>query len=198
MCSKEVLNFTLVPLVLVLALAFANGYAQVTTATISGQLNSYLPPGEGKELLRVLCTSCHDLDRVITQRRDSETWKRTVNGMLAAWDPRYSEYLGDDIEILSRYLAQYFGPLTPAYKTLQGNPELREKYLRGEIKSLININTASLAELMKLPGISKHAAEIIIEYRTTHGPFKSSGDLKTLAGIGEKEFERLRVLIRVD
>ena len=196
--AKIALQFILGSLILMIALLYTNGYAQVDSATTSTQWLSYLPSGEGKELLKVLCSSCHDLSRIVTLRSDRETWWQSVNGMLAGWDPQYAEYLEDDVEILSRYLAQYFGPLTPTYETLQGNPELREAYLRGEIKSLISINTASLSELTRLPGISKDTAERIIAYRASHGSFKSSGDLKTLAGIGEKEFEKLKVLITVD
>lgn len=195
-CVRDCLS--LLTIIFALALFFQHGYAQVSQETVSAQPNSYLPSGEGKELLKALCTSCHDLGRVITQRRDIKVWRETVKGMLAGWDPRYSEYLGDDVEVLSRYLAQYFGPLTPAYETLQSNSDLREKYLKGEIKSLININTASLAELTKLPGISKHIAEMIIKHRTTHGFFKRSEDLKTLGQIADEEFEKLKDFITVD
>ena len=198
MRSKKGLGSILAPSIFALVLIFAEGYAQVGTGTASDQSDSYLPAGEGKELLKVLCTTCHDLGRVITQRRDIKTWRQTVNQMLASWDPKYSDYLGEDVGILSTYLAQYFGPLTPTYETLQGDPELREKYLRGEIKSLMNINAASLAELTKLPGISKEIAERILQYRAAHGSFKRSEDLKTLAEIGEKEFEKLKDLITVD
>ncbi len=198
MFSRKVWDCLLVLLLLSMLLVSPRSYGESRIASLSTQRDSYLPPGEGKELLKVLCSSCHDIARVITQRRDSETWKRTVDEMLAGWDPRYSEYLGDDVEALSRYLALYFGPLIPSHETLQRDAKLREKYLRGEIQSLININTASLAELTKLPGISKHTAEMIIQYRKTQGSFKSSEDLRTLMGIGEPEFEKLSLLITVD
>ena len=198
MFSRKIWNCLVVLLLLSMWFVFPRNYGESRIASLSTQGDSYLPPGEGKELLNVLCSSCHDIARVITQRRDSETWKQTVDEMLAAWNPRYSEYLGDDVEALSRYLALYFGPLIPSHETLQRDAKLREKYLRGEIQSLININTASLAELTKLPGISERTAEVIIRYRKTHGPFKSSGDLKTLRGIGEPEFEKLRLLITVN
>ncbi|MCS7285595.1 MAG: helix-hairpin-helix domain-containing protein [Anaerolineae bacterium] len=63
--------------------------------------------------------------------------------------------------------------------------------------SLININTASQAELESLPGIGPTLARRIIEFRETHGPFKSIEDLKKVPGIGEAIFSRIKDLITV-
>lgn len=63
--------------------------------------------------------------------------------------------------------------------------------------SLININTAGLEELDTLPGIGPALAQRIIQYRETHGPFKSVEELKNVSGIGEKNFEKLKDKITV-
>lgn len=55
----------------------------------------------------------------------------------------------------------------------------------------ININTASLTELMKLPGIGKKTAEKIIEFRRNY-PFRKSSDLMNVTTIGEKKFEKIK------
>ncbi len=57
---------------------------------------------------------------------------------------------------------------------------------------LININTATLEELMTLPGIGKAYAERVVEYRQKNGPFKKVEDLLNVRGIGEKTFEKIR------
>ncbi len=62
---------------------------------------------------------------------------------------------------------------------------------------LININTASQAELESLPGIGPTLARRIIEFRETHGPFNSIEDLKKVPGIGEATFSRLKDYITV-
>jgi len=60
---------------------------------------------------------------------------------------------------------------------------------------LININTASTAELEHLPGIGPVMAREIISHRDASGGFKSKEGLKDVKGIGGKKFEKIRDLI---
>lgn len=62
---------------------------------------------------------------------------------------------------------------------------------------LININTASLEELMSLPGIGPKIAQEIINYRTRYGPFTHISEIKKVQGIGEKRYQRIKDLIRL-
>lgn len=59
----------------------------------------------------------------------------------------------------------------------------------------ININSASAEELTLLSGIGETKANAIVEYRNTHGKFKSVNDLAKVKGIGEKLLEQNRTLI---
>ncbi|MEH7124069.1 MULTISPECIES: helix-hairpin-helix domain-containing protein [unclassified Bacillus (in: firmicutes)] len=61
----------------------------------------------------------------------------------------------------------------------------------------VNLNTANEAELQTLTGIGPAKAAAIIEFRETNGPFKAIEDLKSISGIGEKTFEKLRESIKV-
>jgi competence protein ComEA len=63
---------------------------------------------------------------------------------------------------------------------------------------LVNINTASAAELETLPRVGPATAERIIEYRESSGPFESIEDIKNVPGIGPATFEGLEDLITVE
>ncbi len=53
----------------------------------------------------------------------------------------------------------------------------------------ININTASVEELVQLDRVGQRYAERIIAYREQNGPFKAPEDIMQVAGIGPKTFE---------
>ena len=57
---------------------------------------------------------------------------------------------------------------------------------------LININTASAAELQTLSGIGPSMAQSIIDERTKNGPFASVDDLMRVSGIGEKKLAKIK------
>jgi competence ComEA-like helix-hairpin-helix protein len=67
-----------------------------------------------------------------------------------------------------------------------------------EVAQRININTASAAELEKLPGIGKGLAERIIEHRERFGPFRRAEHLIIVRGISDKRYRALRDLITVE
>lgn len=62
---------------------------------------------------------------------------------------------------------------------------------------LVNINTASAAELDTLPGVGEALAAAIIQDREEVGPFASIEDLMRVSGIGEKKYAKLESYICV-
>ena len=61
----------------------------------------------------------------------------------------------------------------------------------------LDINEATKAQLLDLPGIGEMLAERIIIYRTEHGPFTSTDELMNVDGIGEKKLQEIEKWIMV-
>ena len=67
----------------------------------------------------------------------------------------------------------------------------------GSSSGLVNINTASAAELQTLSGIGPSMAQSIIDERTQNGAFASVDDLMRVSGIGEKKLAKIKDCICV-
>lgn len=59
---------------------------------------------------------------------------------------------------------------------------------------ILNINTASAAQMETLPGVGSQIASDIVKGR----PYKSPGDLKRVKGIGDKTFEKMKSRVKVE
>ncbi|OHA90795.1 MAG: hypothetical protein A3F53_00400 [Candidatus Zambryskibacteria bacterium RIFCSPHIGHO2_12_FULL_48_10] len=64
-------------------------------------------------------------------------------------------------------------------------------------QTLININTAGVAELDTLDGIGPAYAQRIVDYRNTNGPFQKIEDIKNVSGIGDATFSKIKDSITV-
>ncbi len=73
----------------------------------------------------------------------------------------------------------FLRPSAPQYGASRGN-------------RLVRVNSASLDELQRLPGVGPSIARAIIEHRARTGGFASLGDLLKVKGIGPKKLEDMR------
>lgn len=62
----------------------------------------------------------------------------------------------------------------------------------------ININTASVEELERLPGIGPNTAGSIITFRNDNGPFRRVENLMLVRGMSEGRFAEVRPYLRID
>lgn len=67
----------------------------------------------------------------------------------------------------------------------------RQESAREDGEGLININTASAAQLCTLPGIGEARAADIIAYRETNGSFESCEDIMKVSGIKTNVYEKI-------
>lgn len=63
--------------------------------------------------------------------------------------------------------------------------------------TLVDINKASVEELLTLPGIGQAKAELIIAYRTKEGLFAKKEDLMKISGIKEGVYNKIKDLITI-
>ena len=79
---------------------------------------------------------------------------------------------------------------TPAFS--QGSPA-QGANASDELR--VNLNTATLEQLVELPGVGQTVAARIVAYREANGNFGEIEEVMNVRGIGEKTFLRLRPLI---
>lgn len=63
---------------------------------------------------------------------------------------------------------------------------------------VVNINTATVAQLSLLPRVGPSSAARIVEYRSANGGFQKTTDLLQVKGIGQKTFELMKPYLAVE
>jgi len=64
--------------------------------------------------------------------------------------------------------------------------------IAGELRGALNLNTASVEQLILLPGVGESRALAIVALRKQLGGFKRVEQLTDVRGIGERSLEKLR------
>ena len=62
----------------------------------------------------------------------------------------------------------------------------------------ININTATVDELERLPHIGQKTAEAIVQFRDENGPYRRVEHLMLIRGVSRKRYDELRPLLRTE
>jgi competence protein ComEA len=76
-------------------------------------------------------------------------------------------------------------------------PRVASHALVAAPRHVLDLNRATAKELESLPGIGAVLAERVIAYRKSVGRFRTVEDLREVAGIGAKKFDRLKPLVTV-
>lgn len=64
--------------------------------------------------------------------------------------------------------------------------------------SKIDLNEATVQELVKIKGIGQKYAERIVEYRENNGRFEKIEEIMNIKGIGRKKFESIKDTIFIE
>jgi competence ComEA-like helix-hairpin-helix protein len=89
------------------------------------------------------------------------------------------------------------GPSVAARRATAALNPRRAGAAAGRDASPVDLNRASAADLMRLPGIGPVLAARIVAAREAEGPFSSVDDLRRVAGVGAAKIERFRSLVTV-
>lgn len=57
---------------------------------------------------------------------------------------------------------------------------------------VVNLNSATAAQIASLPGIGPKTAELVVQYRQKNGPFKKIEEIMNVRGVGEKSFLKIK------
>ncbi|MEU2625885.1 ComEA family DNA-binding protein [Kitasatospora sp. NPDC007106] len=60
---------------------------------------------------------------------------------------------------------------------------------------LVSLNRATAEQLDTLPGVGPTLVQRILQYRQTHGPFRSVDQLRQVPGIGQRKFDDIKGLL---
>ncbi len=88
-------------------------------------------------------------------------------------------------------------PPAPASAAKETPKSPKAETAKGPEKT-ININSASVEELEKLPSVGPALASRIVDDRARNGPFRKVEDLDRVKGIGPKLIEKMRPFIVVE
>jgi competence protein ComEA len=121
---------------------------------------SSFPDGPGKELVEVICTSCHTPDRILEQKLTRAEWKDKVLEMLQE-EPDVTEA---ERQRIVDYLARSF-------------------------PKKVNVNKAGAAEIEAVLEIPAQDASAIVRWRESKGSFRTLDDLKRVPGLDAARIE---------
>jgi competence protein ComEA len=137
-------------------------------AAATGATAQSLPDGAGKDLVQVICTTCHSTERIVAKHMTKAEWQAKVLEMLQE-EPDVTQPERDQI---ADYLARSFPPA----EQLNGNEKL-------------NVNEATARDLATALQIPSEQADAIVEYRKQKGNFKTLEDLKRVPGLDAAKVE---------
>ncbi|OON97162.1 MAG: hypothetical protein ATN36_04095 [Epulopiscium sp. Nele67-Bin005] len=109
----------------------------------------------------------------------------------------------DEADMISVNLAQEVVANSQVYipnknETLVQTTTLEDEKIVNISDGKININIATVDELDTLPSIGETRAKAIISYRDENNGFKSLEEVKNVSGIGDKIYEGLVDLIKIE
>jgi competence protein ComEA len=122
-----------------------------------------LPEGTGKNLVEVICSSCHSTERIADKR-----WTRPQ------WQDKVLEMLQEETDVT------------------QAEREQIVDYLAKTFPARVNVNKAAAKDIETSLELSAENAAAIVRYREQNGGFRTIGDLKKVPGVDSAKIEAMK------
>lgn len=71
-----------------------------------------LPEGEGKQVTERVCSACHGIESVVSERHNKNEWQKVVDDMAS----RGADATDAELKQIVEYLTKYFAPKTSSSK----------------------------------------------------------------------------------
>jgi DNA uptake protein ComE-like DNA-binding protein len=134
-------------------------------------LSEYLPPGDGREETITACTECHNLQRILAVRKSKEGWAEIADKMIKEEEAKLTP---ETVATVSTYLGQALGP---------------------DVPPLVDLNTATRDDLVKVPGVTPELADKLLAHREANGAFASRDDARPVLGLDDASWDKAKAYL---
>jgi competence ComEA-like helix-hairpin-helix protein len=148
------------PVTRVAAAIFVAGLAVVAGAAVATSAQE--PDDHPAVAFKRVCSSCHDADRILANRRTRTQWEEVIEKMI----DRGAEGTADDFTAAEEYLLRVSGR--------------------------VNINRALGKDIVTVLGLTQKDADAIAEYRKANGDFKDFDGVCKVPGIDVEKLKQGR------
>ncbi len=97
-----------------------------------------------------------------------------------------------------QYYPALEAPLYESYSAAKKNSVAGKKISKTLLPNEIELNSANIEDLQRLPGISRKLALEIIQKREIRGKYHIIDELLGISGMTEKKFEKIKPFLRID
>ena len=118
---------------------------------------------KAEETFTRTCVKCHPADRINGTRRTRTQWEEVMTTMQTA---RGAVILDEDWDVIQNYLVKQHGR--------------------------VNVNRATIDDLVEVLGITSETADTIVKYRKEHGDFVDYDGFAKVPGLDLEKLEKKR------
>lgn len=118
---------------------------------------------KAEEAFTRTCIKCHPVDRIAGSRRTRTQWEEVMTTMQTA---RGAVIADEDWDVIMSYLVKQHGR--------------------------VNVNRATVDDLVEVLGITSAAADTVLQYRKEHGNFEDYDAFAKVPGLDQAKLEKKR------